>query len=68
MSNFSSVYLDDDHDGEINNVDTVNSVPCAGDYAKHFMCLITFNLDKTLRDGNRCFILQIRKLRFRKAT
>lgn len=30
MSNFSSIYLDVEHDGEITNVDTVNSVPCAG--------------------------------------
>lgn len=74
MSNFSSIYLDgnddgggNDDDGEINNVSTVNSVPCTGHCAKHLIYLITFSFHATLKDGNRCFILQI-KLRFRKAT
>lgn len=70
MCNFPSIYLDDDddNDDENNNVDTINSVPYTGDYTKHFIYLITFNSHKTLNSGNHCFILQIRKLRFRKAT
>lgn len=49
MSNGYSIYLhnnDDDDNGnvgdrEINNVATVNSVPCTGHHAKHFTYLIT---------------------------
>lgn len=67
MSNFSSIDLDDD-DREINNVATVNFVPYAGRCAKDFAYLITFSFHTALKDGNHCFILQIRKLRFRKAT
>lgn len=52
MSNFSSIYLDDDYDdNENNNIDTVNSVPCNGDYTKHFIYLITFSSHKTLNVG-----------------
>lgn len=73
MSNCYSIYLnndddDNDDDREINNVTTVNSVPCTGHHAKHFTYLITFSFHTTLKDRNHCFILQIRKLRFRKAT
>lgn len=80
MSNFSSIYLDgdddgggdidgdgDDDDGKINNVSTVNSVLCTGHCAKHLLYLITFSFHGTLKDGNHCFILQI-KLSLRKAT
>lgn len=49
MSNGYSIYLDNnddddngnDGDREINNVATVNSVPCTGHHAKHFTYLIT---------------------------
>lgn len=60
---FWFIYLDDDDDGEddreINNIATVNSMPCTGHYAKCFTCLITFSFHTTLTEGNHWFILQI---------
>lgn len=43
MSNCYSIYLNNGDYREINNVTTVNSVPCTGHHAKHFTYLITFS-------------------------
>ena len=60
ISNCYSIYLNNDDDREINNVTTVNSVPCTGHHAKHFTYLITLSSHNSER-WDHCSILQIRK-------
>lgn len=71
MSYCYSIYLDDDDNDDYNNdyreISNVTLLILCLDLGKHLTHIVTFHFHTTLKDGNHCFILQIRKLRFRKA-